>query len=445
MSAIQITQIREYETMRIRHRLLRLLTVALALSTLLSGAIPATLGQRPNTQSAKQTYYPSAGDDWERRAPQQVGMDPTRLQEAIAFAISSEPKTSRDLELAHYQSFGREPFGHGIGPFKDRGDPTGIILRHGYIVAEWGAPNRVDMIFSVTKSFLSTTVGLAFDRKLIRSVQEPVWRSMAPVLVLAPDQARSRAEVLGTAQLLHPFETEHNRKINWEHLLRQTSDWEGTLWGKPEWADRPGGNPGEWTTRKRIEPGTAYEYNDVRVNVLALAALNIWRRPLPEVLKEHVLNPIGASPTWRWYGYENSWVVIDGAAVQSVSGGGHWGGGMFINARDMARFGYLTLRRGKWKDQQILSEEWVRMATTPTSVQPTYGFMNWFLNTDRKYLPSAPATAFAHVGNGTNMIYVDPENDLVIVVRWIEQRAIDGFLQRVLRSMASAAPVTNKP
>jgi CubicO group peptidase (beta-lactamase class C family) len=105
----------------------------------------------------------------------------------------------------------------------------------------------------------------------------------------------------------------------------------------------------------------------------------------------------------------------------------------------MARFGYLTLRRGRWKDRQILSEEWVRMATTPTPVQPTYGFMNWFVNTDRKHLPSAPATAFAHMGNGTNMIYVDPENDLVLVVRWIDQKAADGFVQRVIASLTAGA------
>jgi CubicO group peptidase (beta-lactamase class C family) len=117
---------------------------------------------------------------------------------------------------------------------------------------------------------------------------------------------------------------------------------------------------------------------------------------------------------------------------------------MFISARDQARFGYLTLRRGKWKDRQILSEEWVRMATTPTTVQPTYGFMNWFLNTERRFLPSAPASAFAHMGNGTNMIYVDPDNDLVIVARWIEQRSIDGLVQRVLASLTAPTSTADK-
>ncbi|MEW6207870.1 MAG: serine hydrolase [Acidobacteriota bacterium] len=389
-------------------------------------------------QRSSRHYYPGP-DSWERREPQQVGMDAARLKEAVSFAIASETKAPRNLEIAHYQSFGREPFGEAVGPFKERGDATGIILRHGYIVAEWGDPHRVDMTFSVTKSFLSTTVAVAFDRKLIRNLHEPVRNEMAPVMPLAPD-AKHRAEKLGQSELIYLFETDHNRKITWDHLLRQTSDWEGTLWGKPEWADRPGNNPAEWITRKRNEPGTVYEYNDVRVNVLALAALNVWRRPLPQILKEEVMDPIGASQTWRWYGYENSWVLIDGAAVQSVSGGGHWGGGMFINARDMARFGYLTLRRGKWEDRQIISEEWVRMATTPTAVQPTYGFMNWFLNTDRRFLPSAPASAFAHMGNGTNMIYVDAENDLVIVARWIERNAIDGLVQRVIASLTANAP-----
>jgi CubicO group peptidase (beta-lactamase class C family) len=391
--------------------------------------------------AAQGVYYPGPGDDWARRSPREVGMDTARLAAAVAFAIQRESRAPRDLELAHYQSFGREPFGEGIGPFKERGEPTGVVVRHGYVVVTWGDPRRVDMTFSVTKSFLSTTVGLAYDRGLIKSLEDPVHKYIAPVVVLdGAARVGERAARLGESMVLQPFETAHNRRITWDDLLRQTSDWEGTLWGKPEWADRPGPNPSEWRTRKRNDPGTAYEYNDVRVNVLALAALEVWRRPLPQVLKEYVMDPIGASNTWRWHGYDNSWVVLDGQPVQSVSGGGHWGGGMFISALDMARFGYLTLRRGKWRDRAILSENWVRRALSPTAPQPTYGFMNWFLNTERKFIPSAPASAFAHMGNGTNMIYVDPENDLVVVARWIENAAVNEFVQRVLASIVARGP-----
>ena len=147
------------------------------------------------------------------------------------------------------------------------------------------------------------------------------------------------------------------------------------------------------------------------------------------------MDPIGASSTWRWYGYDNSWIVLDGLQVQSVSGGGHWGGGMIINAWDMARFGYLMLRKGRWGDKVLLSEDFLRMAATPTPAKTDYGFMNWFLNTDRKFLPSAPATAVTHLGNGTNIIYVDRENDLVVVCRWIDNKKMDAVIGAVLEAL----------
>jgi len=370
--------------------------------------LPTAIAQQP-------VYYPGPADQWEHRKPEQVGMDSRLLQEAIAFAKANENSAPRDLEQNHYLTFAREPYGEPLGPFTQRGDMTGIIVRHGYIVAEWGEPDRVDMTFSVTKSFLSTTVGLALDRKLIRDLND-----------------RVQPYVPG-----EHFESEHNGKITWDHLLRQTSDWQGTIWGKPDWADRPPSRVAlqEWMTRKRAEPGTTYKYNDARVNLLAWAALNVWRRPLPQVLKEYVMDPIGASNTWRWHGYKNSWVDLDGLKVQSVSGGGHFGGGMFISARDQARFGYFTLRRGKWNGKQLLSDNWFTMATTPTKPEPGYGFMNYFLNTGKKALPSAPESSYAHRGAGPNIVYVDKENDLVVVIRWISDDKADAFIGRVLAAI----------
>jgi Beta-lactamase len=388
-------------------------------------------------QKAKpvEVYFPGPDAEWKKKSPSEVGMDAAKLQDAIVYSISKESKNPRDLQQSHYQTFGKEPFGDGIGPFKERGPVSGMILRNGYIVAEWGEPFRVDMTHSVTKSFLSTVIGLAVDKGMIRSVNDTVWKYVPPILVYQPTSGGNKADQLGNNQWLTPFETPHNRKITWDHLLRQVSDFEGTLWGKPEWADRPSAKPEEWMNRPRSEPGKVYEYNDVRVNALSLAGLSVWRKPLPQVLKENIMDPIGASNTWRWYGYENSYVVIDGQIMQSVSGGGHWGGGMIISARDMARFGYLTLRRGKWNGKQLLSENWVKMALTPTPAQPTYGFMNWFLNTDKKLLPAAPATSFYHLGNGTNMVYVDYENDLVVVARWIESDGMPGLIEKVLGAL----------
>ena len=184
------------------------------------------------------------------------------------------------------------------------------------------------------------------------------------------------------------------------------------------------------------EPGTHFKYNDVRVNVMALAALQVWRRPLPEVLREQVMEPIGASSTWRWYGYENSWVELDGAKMQSVSGGGHWGGGMFMNSYDMGRFGYMYLRNGMWKDKRIMSEKWIQMARTPGSDNNTYGYANWYLNTGRKPLPAAPETAVRFVGNGSNIIYIDWDNDIVAVFRWIRgDKQLNDVIAKLMASM----------
>ena len=172
-------------------------------------------------------YLPPAGTAWAARVPEKAGFDPAKLRAAIDFAVAQESPAPRDLALATTLNFAREPYDALIGPTQPRGAPTGLVIRHGYLVAQWGEPDRADMTFSVTKSFLSTLVGIALDRGQIRSVDDPVRGYMPP----------------------GPFESEHNRPITWNQMLRQTSNWQGTLWGKPDWADRPAGDdPLAWPT-----------------------------------------------------------------------------------------------------------------------------------------------------------------------------------------------------
>lgn len=376
-------------------------------------------------------YYPTA-NAWEKRSPESLGLSPLAIQRAIKIAQESESPNPRSMEENHYKTFGKEPFGDGIGPFEDRGDQTGIIIYNGYKIAEWGTPLKCDMTHSVAKSFLSSVVGLAVDRQLIHSVNDFVAPYVPPIELFTTNPVTKSAEQFKQSELLQPFNTPHNKTITWESMLRQTSDWEGTLWGKPDWADRPDPDPKKWLNRIRNTPGTVYEYNDVRVNALALAATSVFRKPLPQVLKQYIMDPIGASTIWRWTGYRNSWIVLDGQPVQAVSGGGHWGGGMFIHAEDMARFGLLTLRNGKWNNQQVLSEAWLKQARTPGPANPEYGYMNFFLNTHQKFLPAAPESAFVHVGNGNNIIYIDQEHDLVVVLRWINQKGMNESIEAIL-------------
>jgi CubicO group peptidase (beta-lactamase class C family) len=377
-------------------------------------------------KKSKTTDYFPPYNNWQHQSPAAMGLQDSALRNAISYEIAHEVKASRDGEMSQFQNFGKEPFSNIIGPVTERGAPAGIIIYKGYIVAEWGEPARVDIVNSVSKSFLSSIIGVAVDRGMIKSTMDTVANYIPPIEVY---------KTFGKNEMIYPFASAHNRRLTWEVMLRQTSDWEGTLWDKPDWADRPVGDIEQYKLRKRNEPGTAWKYNDVRVNALALAATSMWRKPLPVVLKETIMDPIGASNTWRWFGYNNSWIVLDGQIIQSVSGGGHWGGGIFMSAYDMGRYGLLTMHHGNWNGNQILSGQWVKQALTPTTANTGYGYMNWFLNTDKKLLPSAAANTWVHIGNGTNMIYVDPDNELVVVARWIDQRAMDGFIKHVLNAL----------
>src|SRR3546814_20805257 len=82
------------------------------------------------------------------------------------------------------------------------------------------------------------------------------------------------------------------------------------------------------------------------------------------------MDPIGASDTWQWHGYRNSYYEIDGRVMQSVPGGSHWGGGLWIDSRDHARFGYLILRRGGWAGRRTLPDGWIAALRAPPPVNP---------------------------------------------------------------------------
>lgn len=361
--------------------------------------------------TAQEMYFPSA-DSWEKKEGSEYQID---LSKAIEFAENNEYSESRDLRQAILKGFQHEPYHQILGPTKRRGGPAGIILKNGYIIGEWGETERVDMTFSVTKSFLSTTALIALQQGFINNVddrvKEYVWDDT--------------------------FKGEHNNKITWRHLLQQTSDWSGQLWGGFDWADRPPKDQkiDEWRARKLNEPGTSYKYNDVRVNVLAYSLLNVFRKPLPLVLKEKIMDPINASTTWRWYGYENSWVTIDGLKMQSVSGGGHSGGGMFINTKDMARFGLLFLNNGNWNGEQLLSEELIEEALKPAAANSNYGYMWWLNRKGSRHWENIPEHVFYAAGFGGNFIIIDQQKDLVVVTRWLEPSKIEEFMNILYRSL----------
>ena len=365
---------------------------------------------------------PASGAAWTPVAPAAAGFDAVKLETAVAFARGAESQWPRSFHYPDGRYVGivewneTGPWSEVAGHVRVRGGPAGLILKGGRMVAEWGDTHRADMTFSIAKSYLAVLAGLAVADGLIASIDDTVG-----------------ATVKGPW-----FESPHNAQITWRHLLQQTSEWQGELWEKSDQVDHNRNLGGENTRkgelRKLNTPGTYYEYNDVRVNVLALALLMRFGRPLPEVLRERVMTPIGASAEWEWHGYRTSWIDVGGRRLQSVSGGAHWGGGMFISARDHARFGLLVAQGGRCGDSQILPASWVKAMLTPSPTNAGYGLL-WWLNRGSARYPAAPESSVFALGAGNNMIWIDPEHDLVVVLRWIDKAKVGGFLDRLMAAV----------
>ena len=175
----------------------------------------------------------------------------------------------------------------------------------------------------------------------------------------------------------------------------------------------------------------------MRINQLSLALLHLFGRPLPEVFRESVMQPIGASDDWRWVGYDDAWTEIGGRRVQSVPGGTHWGGGISIGSRDQAKVGQLLLDDGRANSRQVISTGWMERMRTPCAIAPFYSYLLW-LNHERRVFPSAPASSRFAIGAGSSFTWIEPERRMVVVVRWIEADHADGFFGRVLQAVDAA-------
>jgi CubicO group peptidase (beta-lactamase class C family) len=243
------------------------------------------------------------------------------------------------------------------------------------------------------------------------------------------------------------FDSEPNRRVTWAHLLTQTSEWEGSCFGVPDTVDRwrkvahdprPASGP-KGGARPLQAPGSYWEYNDVRINQLALALLHLFRRPLPEVFVEQVLRPLGGGAGFAWRGYDDAWVDLPGAGrVQSVPGGSHWGGGVSISARDQARIGQLLLQGGTAGGRQLVAPAWLDRMRSPCLVAPFYGRLLW-LNRSRQAFPGASAEALFMIGAGGHYVWVEPALDAVVVLRWLDSAFAAETIARLAASLAGGA------
>ncbi|WP_245607119.1 serine hydrolase domain-containing protein [Pseudonocardia spinosispora] len=331
-------------------------------------------------------------------------LDEFRLAEAIAARTGRWTRAAADMRTYLAAQVTDTDHTEVVGPLLDAGGGSGVVRFAGREVATWGDPSVPEMAFSATKSVASVAAGIAYDAGL-----------------LIPEQRV--CEVLDLPEFA-------GRDITWEHLLQQTSQWVGTLWGKPTSADAQSYREG--TEVHGTPPGEGWAYNDVRMNLLTYALTVLLGRSLEDVLREEVMTGLGASSSWSWHGYRDSFVTVNGDSVPVVSGGAHWGGGLFISAADLALVGQLYLDGGSAGDNQLISGEWIRRSWAPCVVKPEYGYL-WWLNDEAKPWPAAPSTGRGARGNlGRHLLWIDPARDLVLCSRWTED------VHRLLTTVSAA-------
>jgi hypothetical protein len=232
-------------------------------------------------------YFPAA-NAWDKVDPRAANYAPDKLAAAVAFAQANETPWPRGF----YYDDGRYapnvdwnetgPWSAVLGPVRERGGSAGLVLQSGRVLAAWGEIARADMTFSIAKSYLAVLTGLAVDDGLIGDIDEPVGTRVPGPL----------------------FADAHNAKVTWRHLLEQTSEWRGELFGKPDQIDHNrlvapnADNSRKGELREWQTPGNFYEYNDVRrLEWKAAAVAGLGRRDVDAVVTAAELRlPVVAEP-----------------------------------------------------------------------------------------------------------------------------------------------------
>ncbi|MEA3226205.1 MAG: serine hydrolase, partial [Planctomycetota bacterium] len=315
------------------------------------------------------------GDDWKQARPEAQGIDSAKLKEAVSY-IESNSGSDGVKEL--------------------------VIIRNGYMI--WKGPDidKMHGVWSLTKSFTSTALGLLIDD------------GKATLDTLAKDYVPSMAAT-------YP-------DITLRHFTTMTSGYyavgDKTTGSYKHGPSRTPFKPAE--TPLFQPPGSRYAYWDSAMNQFANVLAHIADEPIETLFKRRIADQIGMDNSkWDWGDFGK----VDGIVINGGSGNGSKH--VFISARELARFGHLFLNRGKWKGKQLISAAWVDAATkahVPASMpleelsgadgRGTYGY-NWWANgikaDGRRKWPDAPVGTYTASGYNNNDMFVIGKWNMVIV------------------------------
>ncbi|MCD4710898.1 MAG: beta-lactamase family protein, partial [Bacteroidales bacterium] len=307
---------------------------------------------------ATATVFPGA--DWEEKSPESQNVDSQKLDDAMSYLA---------------------------GECGAAGTDQVVVIRNGYMIWKGSDIDNMHNVWSTSKSFTSTVLGLLTDDGKC-TLDTYAGDYLSDLSSQYPD-------------------------IKLRHFASMTSGYDGVNHGdeSPCQSKTPF-DP----TIPHFSPGSKFEYCDDAMNQFGNVLTRIAGENIETCFKKRIADPIGMNDAkWDW----SDWGTIDGLVVNG--GAGNKGRGIHISARELARFGLLFLNRGNWNGNQLISSSWVDQATrvqVPASVPEsngTYGF-NWWVNGSEKVKwPEAPASTFAAEGYNNNHCFVIPDWNMVIV------------------------------
>ena len=273
-----------------------------------------------------------------------------------------------------------------------------LIVKNGKLVLEeyfkGHGRDELHEIYSVTKSFSSTLIGIAIDKGFIKSVEESVLDLLPQYKRFITDPQKydiKLKHILTISTGLEWYERSYpyTDPRNSETQMVKTDDWMKFVLTRP----------------LKETPGTVYNYNTGSVHLISAVLKNKTGLYAAEFAEKYLFEPLGINK-YYWnrdkMGYQNT-------------GATH--GGLRLKPRDLAKFGLMILRKGNWNGEQIVSEKWIKEATKKQI--DIYNNINdcgylWWPGFYK--IKGKKSNFIASYGYGGQTMYIVPEPDLIIIL-----------------------------
>lgn len=293
-----------------------------------------------------------------------------------------------------------------------------IIVRNGFVVLEAynssSYPQKKHELYSCSKSVISALIGIAIEKGYIRSVDQPILSFFPERTAENLDQRKKSLTLKHVLMMATGLNCKDSYLYRWGGLteMKRKGDWVKHMIDLPMIA----------------EPGSTFEYCNGATFLLSAVLQKSTGKNALEFANEHLFMPL----------------AIENAEWKKNQRGISFGfNGLSLRPRDMAKFGYLFLKKGKWKEKQLVSTRWVNESTRKhisATLAPGYGYQWWIVSPD----------IYTAIGYSGQRIYVLKKQNMVVAITaelgmevgMVPDGLITGY---IIPSIKSAAALPENP